>query len=64
MPQPSNSILELQLSTLQLCKLEVIYGRMLERLVEFCFQHPMPLFEFSKLRNRAHLLNLLSQIVA
>jgi hypothetical protein len=43
-------ILHLQLATLQFRQLEIVRGRMLKGVVYFVFKHPVPLFEFRKMR--------------
>jgi hypothetical protein len=58
LPQTSDGVFYLQLAPLQLDQLEIIYRRMLAHLRQFRLQHPMPLFEFSKLE-RGHMANLL-----
>jgi len=56
--QTSNRVFYLQLPPLKLDQLEIVYRWMLAHLRQFSFQHPMPLFEFSKLKY-GHMANLL-----
>src|SRR5262249_34852923 len=62
--QSRNFILKLQFATLQFTQFEIVSGRMLKRLSQFIFKHPMPLFEFCKLRRCSHISGLLRQIAA
>jgi hypothetical protein len=50
----------LQLATLQLRQLEIVGGGMLEGFGYFVFKHPVPLFEFRKMRRCGHVSGLLA----
>jgi hypothetical protein len=53
-------VLHLQLATLQLCQFEIVRGGMLESVGDFVFKHPVPLFEFRKMRRCGHVSGLLA----
>src|ERR1700681_1972189 len=52
--QPRHFVLQLQLATLEFRQSEIVRGGMLEGFGELVFEHPMPLFEFRKMRRCSH----------
>jgi hypothetical protein len=52
--QPRHLVLQLQLATLEFRQSEIVRGGMLEGFGELVFEHPMPLFEFRKMRRCSH----------
>jgi hypothetical protein len=52
--QPRHFVFQLQLATLEFRQCEIVRGGMLEGFGEFVFEHPMPLFEFCKMRRCGH----------
>ncbi len=54
MRQPRHFVLQLQLATLEFRQSEIVYRRMLEGFGELVLEHPMPLYEFGKMRRCRH----------
>jgi len=52
--QPCHLVFQLQLATLEFRQCKIICGGMLEGFGELVFEHPMPLFEFCKMRRCSH----------
>src|SRR5258708_40287503 len=48
--QSRHFILKFQFAALQFAQFEILRGLMPKRLRQFIFKHPMPLFEFCKIR--------------
>jgi hypothetical protein len=54
MRQPRHFILQLQLATLEFRQSQIVYGRMLKGFGKLVLEHPMPLYEFGKMRRCGH----------